>query len=120
MSNVLDYRFFDTENNCYVRNEAAFCIYRGKVCETLSGHFEEEKSIIAEQSTGLTDKHGQLIFEGDVVYIKIFGVARKLKVFFHKEYAGFMLEETGIGLSLADHEAFEVIGNIHEKKYDDN
>ena len=120
MSNVLDYRFFDTEKNCYVENKAAFCICQGKVCETLSGHFEEEKSIIVEQSTGLKDKNGKLIFEGDIVFIAIEEDYAKIKR--EIDVAAFVIETNDICWSFDDFcsNELEVIGNIHEKKYDDN
>ena len=71
--------------------------------------------IIVEQYTGLKDKNGEPIYEGDIVGFKW---TKRLYVVTYRLYdASFILEndewEEAIHLSL-DKDDFEVFGNIHE------
>lgn len=79
-----------------------------------------DKNIILMQSTGLFDRNGQEIFEGDIVDYK----GRKAIIKWHGSYASFIyrfvdeLKERGsewYPLFLAYYH-FEVIGNIYENK----
>ena len=59
------------------------------------------------QFTGLTDKNGKRIFEGDILSLRT-GKPHLVKF----EEGGFVLTDTAIPFRYAD--KFEVIGNIHD------
>lgn len=79
------------------------------------GFIYDVDAFIIEQYTGLKDKNGKEIYEGDIVGFKW---TKRLYVVTYRAYdASFILEndewEEAIRLSL-DKDDFEVFGNIHE------
>ena len=90
---------------------------RGGICEINCFDFED---IIFTQSTGLKDKNGKEIFEGDIVDYK----GRKAVVKWHGSYASFIyrfVDELQERVSewhplFLAYYHFEIIGNIYENK----
>ena len=69
------------------------------------------------QYTGLTDKNGTKIFEGDIVHISERGKSVNGKIIFENAYCGGWLvadETEKSKCSLAMRNDVEVIGNIHD------
>lgn len=75
------------------------------------------ENIEIEQCTGLKDKNGKLIFEGDVVRIN--GVQERFEVVYSENLCGFGLKHTdGLITSVTPSVlgGVEVIGNIHKNE----
>ena len=89
------YRIYDVENKRYVDNPEDFVPW------------DLPDGLIAEQCTGLTDKNGVLIFEGDIMLIR----KEKMRVDWENAMAGFIL--TG-NAKEAPVDEYNVIGNSHK------
>lgn len=77
-----------------------------------------ESRFTIEQCTGIRDKNGRLIYEGDILDGTEDGFDNKLVVRWNKTFGGFTLENTrprGISLNtLFAVTMMKILGNIHE------
>lgn len=122
---ILKFRAWIKEEKCfadyietirYYAKEIDLCW--GGICESDCFYFED---VIFTQSTGLTDKNGKEIFEGDVLAIETDEGVTNLKVFWDEKHALFMFEskkynEKDLLAELVEDNTypFEIIGNIYE------
>ena len=120
MKDRFKFRFWDKKEKEYFtcgnidHESGIFKTYPYRTYNWCFGH----KNIIAEQCTGLKDRNGTLIYEGDIVKTEQFGEVTIYQVIWDMKTAKFLFENKYISFSFDDLPAdvTEIISNIHENK----
>ena len=139
MSREIKYRVWDNENKSY-NDPYSYAYYAltqdgGLDFYCHGDHMDEADPGVyfIEQYTGLKDKNGKEIYEGDIVeylsyrkdYIGqvVFGFVDDSEGYYIEKHYGWGIYHDGYNTSLGDYaddnmrcELVEVIGNIHENK----
>ena len=121
MSDRLKFRVWDKERKCFFNDEEVVIYPNGEVSFFNADYDFAE--IVVNQCTGLKDKNGKLIYEGDIIQTDYNGVELD-KYIYRWESPAFYVEPIEKGKPTGSHyyhyavctERSTVIGNIHENQ----
>ena len=126
MNDRFKFRFYDKQCKMYLPD--GYYINGNKwMDDYYEDVYDLPENIIPEQCTGLKDKNGNLIYEGDIIKcgnttgIVCFGLYRRADEHFPDSIYGYYIEweqsyfRQDFGY-WATEERIEIIGNIHEQK----
>ena len=116
-------RVWDEENQCYQQDDADNCFIRQNgelVCvfygdSIASTKYIDEENAVIEQCTGVRDKNGTLIYEGDILHYHFETddgdiIDEDIEVEYDEANTGFDFWQDPDAVS----DFGEVVGNIHE------
>lgn len=111
----IKFRVYDKEEKCY--SDKAFSIDQLGICyvQDEDGYWEEidEERYIVEQSTGLEDKNGEEIHDGDIVRTK--NIINRNAMYFAVRFEdGGFTPFIDTDPDMVELDLLKVIGNIHE------
>lgn len=123
MNRKIKFRAWDNDNKEYVfHDESTLMIPCNVGVLWLNPHYVDnlyvikKERFIVEQFTGLQDKEGNDIYEGDIVKMmdETVNMEGLYEVFWHDEFCRFSFKNDNRDLTFLNADEIEVINNIHE------
>lgn len=104
---------------CYDVNSFYIDRLKNKITIHFDGHTKTFKfdDVVLEQSTGLKDKNGKLIYEGDIVKSTVYTINMRVVYCIEETFFGLKYphnDDNRCSAAMPSSEEIEVIGNIHE------